>query len=175
MGLDTVELLMAIEEEFGITIPNAEAAQVRTIGDLHQLILRLTETEARTPAAAAVWERVVTVVAAEMAIPTDRVTPDACFAEDLGIDRWDRPPETPGGKLRFRALQLLLGAVLVAFAGWLVFGAYTGDEVRECRALYAEARTGADTTAVDLTVTPAARKHAEPRSCGFMRMSARWQ
>lgn len=175
MGLDTVELLLAIEEEFGITIPDADAAQLRSVGDLHQLILRRTETEPRTPAAAAMWERVVTVVAGELAIPTDRVTPEARFAEDLGIDRWDRPPETPGGKVRFRALQLLLGAVLLAFAGWLVFGVYTGDEVRECRALYADARTAADTTAVDLTVTPAARKHAEPRSCGFMRMSARWQ
>ena len=68
-----------------------------------------------------------------------------------------------------------LGAVIALIVVWVVFGAYTGNEVRECRALYAEARTAADTTAVDLTVVPAARKHAEPRSCGFMRTSARWQ
>ena len=68
-----------------------------------------------------------------------------------------------------------LGTVAALIALWVVFGAYTGNEARECRALYAEARSAADTTAVDLTVTPAARKHAEPRSCGSIRMSARWQ
>ena len=76
---------------------------------------------------------------------------------------------------RRRIILISVGAVAALVALWVAFGAYTGDEVRECRALYAEARTAADTTTVDLTVTPAARRHAEPRSCGFMRTSARWQ
>jgi hypothetical protein len=76
---------------------------------------------------------------------------------------------------RRQMLLAALGAIAAALALWVVFGAYTGDEARACRALYAEARTAADTMAVDLTVVPAARKRAEPRSCGFMRTSARWQ
>lgn len=76
---------------------------------------------------------------------------------------------------RRQMMLTALGAVAALIALWVVFGAYTGEEARECRALYTEARTAADTTTIDLTVVPAARKHAEPRSCGSIRMSARWQ
>lgn len=40
MGLDTIELAMEIEECFDIRIPDAEASEVRTVGDAHELILR---------------------------------------------------------------------------------------------------------------------------------------
>ena len=32
-SLDTVELVMALEEEFGIDIPDEDAEQLRTVGD----------------------------------------------------------------------------------------------------------------------------------------------
>jgi acyl carrier protein len=32
-SLDTVELLMAFEEEFGVDIPDEDAEQMRTVGD----------------------------------------------------------------------------------------------------------------------------------------------
>ena len=32
-SLDTVELVMAFEEEFGIDIPDEDAEQMRTVGD----------------------------------------------------------------------------------------------------------------------------------------------
>ncbi len=32
-SLDTVELVMALEEEFGIDIPDSDAEQMRTVGD----------------------------------------------------------------------------------------------------------------------------------------------
>jgi acyl carrier protein len=32
MGLDTVELIIRVEEHFGIEIPNAEAAKLETVG-----------------------------------------------------------------------------------------------------------------------------------------------
>lgn len=37
-SLDTVELLMAFEEEFGISIPDEEAANMKTIKDIVDLI-----------------------------------------------------------------------------------------------------------------------------------------
>ncbi len=46
MGLDSVELLLAIEETFHITISDAEAARVLTAGDLHALILAKMPTPA---------------------------------------------------------------------------------------------------------------------------------
>ncbi|MFP8872070.1 MAG: acyl carrier protein [Myxococcota bacterium] len=32
-SLDTVELVMELEEEFGLTIPDEEAADIQTVGD----------------------------------------------------------------------------------------------------------------------------------------------
>jgi len=39
MGLDTVDLIMAVEYAFQITIPNREAERISTVGNLHQYVL----------------------------------------------------------------------------------------------------------------------------------------
>jgi hypothetical protein len=38
MGLDTVELVMEIEDEFGITLPDADAELIQTAGQLHAYV-----------------------------------------------------------------------------------------------------------------------------------------
>lgn len=48
MGLDTVELVMAVEEEFGIEIPNEDAEKMTTVGQVYTYVRnRLSKT---TPA-----------------------------------------------------------------------------------------------------------------------------
>ncbi|MBP7461213.1 MAG: acyl carrier protein [Candidatus Delongbacteria bacterium] len=37
-SLDTVELIMALEEEYGIEIPDEKAKQIKTVGDAVQYI-----------------------------------------------------------------------------------------------------------------------------------------
>jgi acyl carrier protein len=44
MGMDSVEIILRIEEDFAISISDEEAATVVTAGDLHNLILRKLET-----------------------------------------------------------------------------------------------------------------------------------
>lgn len=43
MGLDAVEIVMEVEESFGITIPEDRAGNVRTVGDLYAIVLDLTK------------------------------------------------------------------------------------------------------------------------------------
>jgi acyl carrier protein len=45
-SLDVVELVMAIEEEFGIEVPDADAENIRTIGDITSYIEARVETAA---------------------------------------------------------------------------------------------------------------------------------
>ena len=42
-SLDTVELVMAFEEEFGIDIPDEDAEQMRTVGDAISYIAKQTQ------------------------------------------------------------------------------------------------------------------------------------
>jgi hypothetical protein len=44
LGLDTVELIMRIEEDFSIDLPDWELSSVRTVGDLYALVLRHLDT-----------------------------------------------------------------------------------------------------------------------------------
>lgn len=43
MGLDTVELVMAIEEELGLEIPDDKAAKIVTVGDTHAYLVSVLE------------------------------------------------------------------------------------------------------------------------------------
>lgn len=42
-SLDTVELVMAFEEEFGIDIPDEDAEQMRTVGDAIDYLVKNSE------------------------------------------------------------------------------------------------------------------------------------
>jgi acyl carrier protein len=44
MGLDSVELVMRIEEEFSIDLPDDEISGVRTVGDLYEVVLSKLKT-----------------------------------------------------------------------------------------------------------------------------------
>lgn len=87
MGLDSVELVMAVEEEFGISISDAEASTIVTPKDLIRIVgeqldlkeedsERLTRDELRT--------RVRIVISKQLGI--SEFDDDDEFGRDLGVD-----------------------------------------------------------------------------------------
>jgi Phosphopantetheine attachment site len=92
MGLDTVELVIAVEEKFQITISDEEAQDMRTVGDMYQCVMgKLTiapNTEAsdvkRAWTADEVWSFLVSVIRSQTGVK--HFTKDSRFVEDLKMD-----------------------------------------------------------------------------------------
>ena len=65
MGLGLVEVILAIEDEFGITVPDSDTAwsQTVTVGDLAELVSKyIGEQHGESTAANAVTDRVIAIV-----------------------------------------------------------------------------------------------------------------
>jgi acyl carrier protein len=86
MGLDTVELVMAIEEEFGIEIPNEDAAALTTAGDISAYVVKQLTALGKQPSSGETWERVKSVIAYQLGVKLEGVTPEAHIVRDLGAD-----------------------------------------------------------------------------------------
>lgn len=92
MGLDDVEIVMTLEDFFGIKIPDEDATKVTTVHELQSLCARLVR-EQRVPALldddqqATIHEEVRVIISEQMRIPLERIAPDAYLARDLGIGR----------------------------------------------------------------------------------------
>ncbi len=89
MGLDTVELVMALEEEFGVEIPDEEAERIVTVGDARDFIVGKLRERAEGPDVVdpeEVFSRVKATVVEQSGVSPEKVTLDAAFIDDLGMD-----------------------------------------------------------------------------------------
>ena len=88
MGLDTVELVMAVEQEFAIEIPNAEAGKMERVGDMHAFVVRTLRQldEAAVVHADQVWTRLREIIVEQLGVRPEQVTPTAHFIRDLRAD-----------------------------------------------------------------------------------------
>ncbi len=90
MGLDSVEMMMAIEEEFDINIADEEAVILDTVGKLYQHILDVLYSnqsgESGQVDESKVWERMKDIIVTQLGVSPEQVTEDANFVADLGID-----------------------------------------------------------------------------------------
>ena len=82
MGLDTVELVIAFEEKFGVSIPDADAAELATPRDVTDYLMAAGAGGARTRAEVA---RLVREVVEEETGSRD-FTEDSRFVQDLHLD-----------------------------------------------------------------------------------------
>ena len=93
MGLDTVELVMEVEDAFSVSIADDVAERILTVGDLYQFLLRekdrpISEGEQRpsigTPDE--VWLKLREIIVNVLGVPPEDVRPEARWIEDLGAD-----------------------------------------------------------------------------------------
>ena len=86
MGLESVELIMAIEDEFGVTIPTEDAPQLAVLGEMHAFIIRELQQQGRSPDESKVWKRLQKMVVEQLGVRPEEVTSEAHLFKDLGAD-----------------------------------------------------------------------------------------
>lgn len=87
MGLDTVELVLEVEQHFGVSVPDEMAERIETVGELAQLVCHLRREAGlplRYPDALSGLQDLTSRL---FRIPLDRIGPDARFVKDLGLDQ----------------------------------------------------------------------------------------
>jgi hypothetical protein len=107
MGLEGMDLLLCIEDGFGIRLDEGEALSVQTVGELHALVVgKLKERRTQTCLSSAVFYRLRRVLCAEVGVPRNQVRLHAwtefVLPEELRPQAW--------GQLT-AALQLQLPAL----------------------------------------------------------------
>ena len=105
MGLDSVELVMAIEEKFGITISDEEACSILTVGDMHQCVVsKLNMSDKSSCLSQRAFHLLRQHALSQFGIPRRRFRPDtelgtvipkakrrqqwALFQHNVGASRW---------------------------------------------------------------------------------------
>ena len=86
MGLDTVDLVIAVEKEFQIEISDGDAEKLGVLGDLHDYIVQAIRQRGETPDELHIWERLKTVVVAQLGVRPDEVVRSAHIVQDLLAD-----------------------------------------------------------------------------------------
>ena len=131
MGLDGVELLMSVEEHFGITIKNDEAAQIRSVGDFVNLIRsRIVAAETLSCPSRLKFYELRRLTAEVTGKPNLRIRPSQRIESTLSRDErrqlWKRLPEILGtdprdlGPPTFlrRLLWLIAWSILIGSIGY---------------------------------------------------------
>jgi acyl carrier protein len=86
MGLDVVELVMAVEEEFEVEIPNEVQEKLITVGDLADAVVAQLASLERPADPVKVFDRIRKITAERAEAPPERVTRETSFLDDLGMD-----------------------------------------------------------------------------------------
>ena len=139
MGLDGVEMIMAVEEEFGVEISDADAEKMRTPRDLIDgLVAKLAKVQAGVCRSQQAFYKLRRVLCAQTGQPRKTVTPATPLADLLPVDmrdpawqklreavqaeKWPEPVRSPG-LVRGLFNLVCLGSILLSFV--LIPGPWT--------------------------------------------------
>ena len=185
MGLDTVELIMEVEESFGIGIPDAEAERIRTVGELyHYVLAKLRDPIRGTPGclSAAAFYRLRRQLMSGFRIERRRIRPGSAMddiipkserkamwqrlGENLG---WRLPELVRPGWVRYAFLGLFLAWSATVIYAWDCLTGFALDAAG-ASALALLAGTAAIAVAVDQLTRPLATGFPFPDIRGLIPM-----
>jgi acyl carrier protein len=87
MGLDTVELVLAVEDYFEVTIPDSVAETLFTVGDVHSFVVaELTRSGRFAGDSSGVYSQLKDIIVRQLGVRPDEVIPTARFVQDLRAD-----------------------------------------------------------------------------------------
>jgi acyl carrier protein len=87
MGLDSVELILAFEEEFGVDIPNEDAEQMVTVGDVYEwLKIRLASADPIACLTQRIFYKLRRALVENYSLQRRSITPDTRLTDLLTLD-----------------------------------------------------------------------------------------
>ena len=87
MGMDTVELIMKVEDHFQIRIPDKEAENIYTIADIYKVVATHISLKHEVSLNKQEIENQVNQIIAEhTGIDFNKITPDKSITDDLSLD-----------------------------------------------------------------------------------------
>lgn len=88
MGLDSVELVISVEEHFQIAIPDDDAAKIQTVGQLHEYVVaELSRLKRGGKGYTQVFEELKAIICRQLGVDPRLVQPEAHFVRDLRLDQ----------------------------------------------------------------------------------------
>lgn len=86
MGLDAVELVMAFEEAFDLSIPDKDAENLITVGDVQSYIFRQTRGRADPPSEDEILDKLKIIISDILSVEPGQIQKDSKFVHDLGME-----------------------------------------------------------------------------------------
>lgn len=86
MGLETVEIIMEVEDHFGVSVPDAVASNCVTVADLHRVVVELLVEKGRTRSAeldAEVHAELVSIIVDQTGLKASDVRPESKWVGDI--------------------------------------------------------------------------------------------
>lgn len=86
MGLDSVELVMSVEEAFEIAVDDEDAPDLTTVGRLHRYVVSKLQTKGESVNPDKIYDQLRALIVEQLGVKPTEVVPEARFVQDLKID-----------------------------------------------------------------------------------------